>query len=67
MLQPCQVASHGLRSCPVSASELELLRVWVPRKWKDRLRQLAGDRSISISDLVRIFLREALYGEKAPR
>lgn len=34
----------------------------MPRKWKARLELLAREQAISVADLVRIFLREALYG-----
>jgi hypothetical protein len=37
------------------------LKVQVPESWRDRLRELADERAISVADLVRIFLREALY------
>lgn len=34
----------------------------MPRKWKVRLEELAREQAISVADLVRIYLREALYG-----
>jgi len=37
------------------------LKVQVPQPWHDRLKELASERAISVADLVRIFLREALY------
>lgn len=45
-----------------SGSHLEEIRFRVPRKWKTRLELLAREQAISVADLVRIFLREALYG-----
>ena len=45
-------------------SHLEELRFRVPRKWKLRLESLAREQAISVADLVRIFLREALYGKR---
>ncbi len=43
------------------ASHTVLIRVQVPEKWAERLRELAGEQAISLSDLVRIYLRAALY------
>lgn len=40
------------------------LQVVIPRVWLERLQELAGERAVSMSDVVRIFLREALYGRK---
>ena len=45
-----------------SGSHLEEIRFRVPRKWKQRLELLAREQAISVADLVRIFLRESLYG-----
>lgn len=40
------------------------LQVVIPRVWLDRLHELATERAVSMSDVVRIFLREALYGRR---
>jgi hypothetical protein len=40
------------------------LQVVIPRVWVERLRELALERAVSMSDVVRIFLREALYGRR---
>ena len=37
------------------------LQVVIPRVWLDRLHELARERAVSMSDVVRIFLRDALY------
>lgn len=37
------------------------IQVWVPRPWRARLRELAAERAVSVSDVVRILLRENLY------
>lgn len=45
---------------------MQVLTIRVPKKWHARLKLLAAERAISISDLVRIYLREALY-DRTPR
>lgn len=40
------------------------LKVEVPVKWHDRLRELAEEQAISVSALVRILLRAGLYEGK---
>ena len=42
-------------------SDTVRLQVVVPRVWLERLHELARERAISLSDVVRIFLRDALY------
>lgn len=42
------------------------MQVWVPRPWRDRLQELARERAVSVSDVVRILLRENLY-ERPPK
>lgn len=42
------------------------LQIWVPRSWRARLQELASERAVSVSDVVRILLRENLY-ERRPR
>lgn len=37
------------------------LQVVIPRVWLERLHELAHERAVSMSDVVRIFLRDALY------
>ena len=37
------------------------LQVVIPRVWVERLHELARERAVSMSDVVRIFLRDALY------
>ena len=37
----------------------------VPRSWKRRLETIASERAISVADLVRLYLRDALYGERS--
>jgi metal-responsive CopG/Arc/MetJ family transcriptional regulator len=41
------------------------LQVLIPRSWLERLRELAEERAVSMSDVVRILLRENLY-ERRP-
>jgi len=45
---------------------MEPLRLEVPRSWKRRLEELAKESAVSVADLVRIYLREALYGRRLP-
>jgi metal-responsive CopG/Arc/MetJ family transcriptional regulator len=40
-------------------------QVWLPRPWVERLEELAVERAVSKSDVVRILLRENLY-ERRP-
>ena len=40
-------------------------QVWLPRPWVSRLEELAQERAVSKSDVVRILLRENLY-ERRP-
>lgn len=42
-------------------SDTVRLQVVIPRVWLDRLHELAHERAVSMSDVVRIFLRDALY------
>lgn len=37
------------------------LQVLIPRSWLERLHELASERAVSMSDVVRILLRENLY------
>ncbi len=41
-----------------------VLFVRVPRLWKERMANLAKERAISLSDVARVFIRDALYGRK---
>jgi metal-responsive CopG/Arc/MetJ family transcriptional regulator len=41
-------------------------QVWLPQAWLDRLHELARERAVSMSDVVRILLRENLYDRKPP-
>ena len=43
---------------------MEEIRIRVPPLWKRRLESLARERAIAVADLVRIYLREALYGQR---
>jgi metal-responsive CopG/Arc/MetJ family transcriptional regulator len=36
-------------------------QVWLPQAWLERLQELARERAVSMSDVVRILLRENLY------
>jgi hypothetical protein len=42
------------------------LQVWIPRAWLVRLQELAADRAVSVSAVLRIFLRDALYERPLP-
>jgi len=41
-------------------------QVMIPRAWLDRLHELVRERSVSMSDVVRIFLRDSLYERPLP-
>ena len=41
-------------------------QVWLPRSWLERLHELARERAVSASDVVRILLRENLYDDRRP-
>lgn len=42
------------------------LQTRIPWAWKRRLDELAEERAVSIGDVVRIFLRDALYERPLP-
>jgi hypothetical protein len=42
----------------------EELNLRVPKAWKDRMRQIADEQSISLNAVGCIFLRAGLYPEK---
>lgn len=52
---------------PAQARHTRSVKVELPVKWHDRLRELAAEQAISVSALVRIFLRAGLYGEGPPK
>lgn len=58
--------SDGQQEQGREAAETGMVRfqVMIPRSWLDRLHELARERAVSMSDVVRIFLREALYRER---
>lgn len=42
------------------------LQVWVPRVWLERLHELARERAVSVSAVLRILLRDSLYERPLP-
>lgn len=42
-------------------------QVWLPRPWLERLHEIARERAVSASDVVRILLRENLYDRRPPQ
>jgi metal-responsive CopG/Arc/MetJ family transcriptional regulator len=53
---------------PPEREETGMVRfqVWLPRPWLERLHELARERAVSMSDVVRILLRENLYERRPP-
>lgn len=65
-------SQRGVTSAPGVSNEqakgdpgMVRFQVWLPRPWVERLNELAAERAVSKSDVVRILLRENLY-ERRP-
>ena len=43
---------------------MAILYLPIPRPWHDRLKVLASENATSVSGVVRILLREALFGKQ---
>ena len=57
----CYILASTLQD---DSSDMGVLYVRVPQTWLSRLRVIAEDRSVSVSALVRIVLREFLYPKR---